>query len=338
MLPRGLAIMIGSCLCLAALASVNQCIDDRPRHFKYRRIIPVLVRLHLHRPVRASECNDTIFLPVGLATVSARPEPSESACTRPALEDPVSSVVRSRELAMTWTPQEVAQAETRVSAYPQDVETRGALLFYYVQKDLWTERLDHVYWMIEHAPDSGWVTAGLCNLRPERASVGAERHVSAGPEYERGKALWEKQIAERPHDARLRANAASYFEPDNPGAAVENLKAAQEIEPDNGSFSLALARISGETRPGRLSGIPIGTCVPNNVAVTRLLRQTMPSYPPLARQARIQGTAVLNALVSKDGAISSLQLVSGHPWLVPAAGLAASQWGVRAFYLARRAD
>ena len=32
-----------------------------------------------------------------------------------------------------------------------------------------------------------------------------------------------------------------------------------------------------------------------------LLRQIQPAYPPLARQARIQGAVVLQAEISKDG-------------------------------------
>ena len=52
----------------------------------------------------------------------------------------------------------------------------------------------------------------------------------------------------------------------------------------------------------------------------------MPVYPPLAKQARIQGTVRLNAIISRDGTIQNLQLVSGHPLLAPAALAAVKQW------------
>ena len=39
----------------------------------------------------------------------------------------------------------------------------------------------------------------------------------------------------------------------------------------------------------------------------------------LARQARIQGLVVLRAMISRDGAIENLQVLSGHPMLVRAA-------------------
>jgi TonB family protein len=44
-----------------------------------------------------------------------------------------------------------------------------------------------------------------------------------------------------------------------------------------------------------------------------------PVYPPLARQARIQGTVILNVIITKSGDIGAVRLVSGHPILAPAA-------------------
>jgi protein TonB len=66
--------------------------------------------------------------------------------------------------------------------------------------------------------------------------------------------------------------------------------------------------------------------VGGNVQAARLVRQPKPVYPPLARQARIQGTVRLTAIIAKDGTIQSLQVVSGHPLLVPAALEAVKQW------------
>jgi TonB family protein len=56
-----------------------------------------------------------------------------------------------------------------------------------------------------------------------------------------------------------------------------------------------------------------------------------PVYPPLARQARIQGIVVLKAIISKSGDVESLQLVSGHPVLAPASIEAVKQWKYRPF-------
>ena len=57
-----------------------------------------------------------------------------------------------------------------------------------------------------------------------------------------------------------------------------------------------------------------------------LVNQVPPIYPPLARQARIQGEVVLRVLIGKDGGVDKLQAVSGHPMLVPAAMASVKQW------------
>ena len=64
-----------------------------------------------------------------------------------------------------------------------------------------------------------------------------------------------------------------------------------------------------------------------------LLKQVPPAYAPLARQARIQGTVVVRAVISKDGSVESLTLVSGHPMLVPAAMDAVKQWKYKPYIL-----
>lgn len=57
-----------------------------------------------------------------------------------------------------------------------------------------------------------------------------------------------------------------------------------------------------------------------------VLKKVAPVYPPLARQARIQGTVILRIIINKAGDVRQLQLVSGHPMLAPAAIDAVRQW------------
>lgn len=64
-----------------------------------------------------------------------------------------------------------------------------------------------------------------------------------------------------------------------------------------------------------------------------LIHRVQPVYPPLARQARIQGTVVLRAIISRDGRIENLQVLSGHPMLVPAAIEAVRQWRYQPYIL-----
>jgi protein TonB len=63
-----------------------------------------------------------------------------------------------------------------------------------------------------------------------------------------------------------------------------------------------------------------------NVTAASIITQTRPTYPPLARQARIQGTVTLHAIIDKEGRVAQLEVVSGHPLLVQAALDAVKQW------------
>lgn len=66
--------------------------------------------------------------------------------------------------------------------------------------------------------------------------------------------------------------------------------------------------------------------VGGDVQAAKLLRGPKPPYPALAKNARISGTVKLAALISTDGHIRNLRLLSGHPMLAPAAIDAVSQW------------
>ncbi len=73
--------------------------------------------------------------------------------------------------------------------------------------------------------------------------------------------------------------------------------------------------------------------VSQGVSQGLLIHKVQPQYPPLARQARIQGTVVLQALIGKDGGIQNLHVVSGHPMLTNAALEAVKEWRYKPYYL-----
>jgi protein TonB len=58
----------------------------------------------------------------------------------------------------------------------------------------------------------------------------------------------------------------------------------------------------------------------------RILYRPQPIYPQIARQTRTQGVVRLEAIISREGYIENLKVVSGHPLLVPAALDAVKQW------------
>jgi periplasmic protein TonB len=64
-----------------------------------------------------------------------------------------------------------------------------------------------------------------------------------------------------------------------------------------------------------------------------LIYRVQPQYSALARQARVQGIVVLRAMISREGKIENLQVVSGPPLLLKSAIDAVLQWRYRPYYL-----
>jgi TonB family protein len=72
--------------------------------------------------------------------------------------------------------------------------------------------------------------------------------------------------------------------------------------------------------------VPQRVRVSSGIESNLIRSKVAPEYPPLARQAHIQGTVVLKVEIDKAGDVQNVQLVSGHPMLAPAAIEAVKQW------------
>lgn len=57
-----------------------------------------------------------------------------------------------------------------------------------------------------------------------------------------------------------------------------------------------------------------------------------PDYPLLARQMKVQGSVILQAVIGKDGLIEDLHVISGPPILAAAAQEAVRQWHFKPHY------
>ncbi|MEO8127462.1 MAG: M56 family metallopeptidase [Bryobacteraceae bacterium] len=66
--------------------------------------------------------------------------------------------------------------------------------------------------------------------------------------------------------------------------------------------------------------------VGGNVQSAKIISKVTPSYPPSAKEARIQGTVRYNVLIGVDGSIKNMELVAGHPLFVEVATPAVQQW------------
>jgi periplasmic protein TonB len=66
--------------------------------------------------------------------------------------------------------------------------------------------------------------------------------------------------------------------------------------------------------------------VGGNVQQANLIRRVVPTYPAIAKAARIQGDVILHAIIAKDGTVQELRYESGPPMLMQSAMDAVRQW------------
>jgi tetratricopeptide (TPR) repeat protein len=106
----------------------------------------------------------------------------------------------------------------------------------------------------------------------------------------------------------------------------ELIQQAIQLDPNNPAWKEALEWAQSE--PQRMLNYANATAkapqagvvrIGSQVAEANLITKIDPVYPPLAKQAHIQGTVEFSIRVGEDGKVQRLNLVRGHPLLVDAA-------------------
>jgi periplasmic protein TonB len=90
-------------------------------------------------------------------------------------------------------------------------------------------------------------------------------------------------------------------------------------------------RVSVGSAAGKASSKPVN--VSSGVSAGLLLAPIRPEYPQIARAAHVQGTVVIDAIISRTGTIESAHMLSGPPMLQQAALDAVRQAHYRPFLL-----
>ena len=85
------------------------------------------------------------------------------------------------------------------------------------------------------------------------------------------------------------------------------MKGVQPPAPPVAAGPKAPVRVGGEVKP------------------PRLLFGPEPDYPILARQARLSGIVIIEAVIDEHGNVKGMRVISGHPFLVPSALSAVSK-------------
>jgi periplasmic protein TonB len=163
-----------------------------------------------------------------------------------------------------------------------------------------------------------------------------------------GQPASEAPVARAHSFATSSPSSASIFLRPSPRFSFSRSDVTDDGPPQVGPSGPYIPGVAGNGGPGGLftslnSGTrPIMPAAP--LSITRpisvshmsegdLIRKILPTYPAVARSARIQGQVVLQAVISKQGAIENLKVLTGHPMLVPAAIEAVRQWRYRPYIL-----
>ena len=124
-----------------------------------------------------------------------------------------------------------------------------------------------------------------------------------------------------------------------PPLQVEVVAGNRHTQVTSRSSAIRLDMDSGTASPPEQSP-PVKQGVVNAADRVQMSPQTQqnltvsvpPDYPLLARQMKVQGAVVLQALISREGSIQELQIVSGPTILAAAAREAVKQWRFKPYY------
>jgi TonB family protein len=88
-----------------------------------------------------------------------------------------------------------------------------------------------------------------------------------------------------------------------------------------------------ETTASVRVGLPQMLRVSQGVMEGNLVHMVNPVYPVEARAARLQGDVILEVTISREGDVSHLAVISGHPLLADAATNAVKRWKYKPYLL-----
>jgi len=178
---------------------------------------------------------------------------------------------------------------------------------------LWVERPPLVHWVQISAPASFTpvVTDVTQAHRSNTTNISASHHPFTAP-------LSVSRETTRINDAGTEATADAPnidYRPNDPAIGVPH------------GFGNNIPVVIPQ-RPASVKPLII-----SNLGQGSLVYRVQPAYPPLAKQARVQGPVELRAIISKEGTIENLMIVRGHPMLSAAAIEAVRQWRYRPYLL-----
>ena len=94
-----------------------------------------------------------------------------------------------------------------------------------------------------------------------------------------------------------------------------------------GPIALSLVMLAGTARTMRADMLHVS----EDEAKKSVVAKVIPMLPPIAKQAHLSGRVVVDLVVSEDGSVEKVDVVSGNPILGGAAAKAGKSWTFKPF-------
>ncbi|MEP7362154.1 MAG: hypothetical protein ABI972_02780 [Acidobacteriota bacterium] len=102
-------------------------------------------------------------------------------------------------------PDTAAQLEQTLVSDPENLDLRMRLVRYYFLQAMAPQRAEHIFWMIEHHPESNLHSTRNLFLRPWTDAL------NTPAPYEQGRQLWTKAVERHPENGAVLITAARYI-------------------------------------------------------------------------------------------------------------------------------
>ena len=121
------------------------------------------------------------------------------------------------------TPNDLPALERQLAQNPEDEALRLRLVVYYRVNAMTADRVRHVFWFIEHHPESRNLNLPPLSINPRGLLL------NTVADYEQGKVLWRKQVERQPENGAVLINAAQYIYGSDPFESDKLLLRARRI-------------------------------------------------------------------------------------------------------------
>jgi TonB family protein len=244
-------------------------------------------------------------------------------------------------------------ADARVLSGPEELRKaalQSALQWHFVREAAGNKRQVTVTFQLPaEQPEQAPVRGGSTTLTVPPPPPAEARPLARPPDFDAARRAYEMSTSRvrrvksietvgLPEDAR-RELLSKLSERIGAVLTSETMTAMAKIVRDfDEHLNMSLNVISGEEAvitilapmsspaPPAVSGSGGAIKVGGNVQASKIVRQPRPVYPAEAKEARLQGVVKMMAIIAKDGTIKSLEVISGHPILVPSALESVRQW------------